>query len=141
MQSAIYSRLLDRSLSRQSYRLGKKRQHLNEGTTSTNKDMTALQMPNNHSIHKNTLHLETNLIQVQRGIFYHICQDIWRIREHNSFQLTHLSEHFSFHVFIEKLPVKIIPDCIIDKSLCHLWLTSCLVLENDIIIPPSFYRE
>jgi hypothetical protein len=45
------------------------------------------------------------------------------------------------HVLIQEFAVKIIPDCVIDEPLGSLELSSCLVLEDNIIIPPALNSE
>jgi hypothetical protein len=40
------------------------------------------------------------------------------------------------YILIQKFAVKVISDCVIDEPLCSLELPSCLVLKDDIIIPP-----
>ena len=45
------------------------------------------------------------------------------------------------HVLVQKFPVEIIPDGIIDEAFSCFRLTTSLILEYNIIIPPSFYIE
>jgi hypothetical protein len=45
------------------------------------------------------------------------------------------------YILIQKFAVKVISDCVIDEPLCSLELPSCLVLKDDIIIPPALNNE
>jgi hypothetical protein len=44
---------------------------------------------------------------------------------------------FLLHVFVQELPMEIIPDCVIYESLSQLGFTTGLVFEHHIIIPPK----
>lgn len=41
------------------------------------------------------------------------------------------------HVLVQELPMKVIPNCIIDEAFGRLELPTCLILENNIVIPPA----
>lgn len=45
-----------------------------------------------------------------------------------------------FHVLLEKFPVEVTSDGVIDKALGQFCLSTCLILENHIIIPPEQIR-
>lgn len=45
------------------------------------------------------------------------------------------------HVLVQELPMEVIPNCIIDEAFGWLELSTCLVLENNIIIPPAAIRK
>lgn len=49
----------------------------------------------------------------------------------------HIKILLSFHVFVEKLPVKVIPDGVINETLGYLQFSASLILEDHIIIPPK----
>lgn len=49
----------------------------------------------------------------------------------------YIQQTILLHVLIQEFAVKIIPDCVIDEPLGSLELSSCLVLEDNIIIPSA----
>ena len=45
------------------------------------------------------------------------------------------------HILVQKFAVKIIPNCVIDEAFSCLELSSCLVFEDNIIVPPATEYE